>query len=247
MTRLIALYPASWRKRYEDEFLALLTERPLDLGGRVDIVRGAIEERLHPQVREDRAPEPDREPSSGGLSARWSGWLTLVGGALWILTLLVAINGPTVTDEYGTHQDATAALLFWLAALVCLGVGVIAAALSTPPEALARPAAAVTCLSGFVWAVSPWAFPFGAIAIAGLLVVGISAWRARVWRRLDAALLSVAVVGAVFVAITTLVTDRRGLVIVAFLLFGLAWVAVGDALVRPASRAVRPVAEADGS
>jgi hypothetical protein len=28
MSRLICLYPADWRARYEDEFLALLAERP---------------------------------------------------------------------------------------------------------------------------------------------------------------------------------------------------------------------------
>ena len=51
MTRLVALYPRGWRDRYEDEFLALLEERPPDPLDRIDIVRGAVDARLHPQRR----------------------------------------------------------------------------------------------------------------------------------------------------------------------------------------------------
>ena len=50
MTRLIALYPRAWRDRYETEFRALMAERPPRPGDRFDIVRGAIDARLNPQV-----------------------------------------------------------------------------------------------------------------------------------------------------------------------------------------------------
>ena len=50
MRRLVALYPAAWRARYEDEFIALLEARQLSLSERFDIVRGAVDARLHPQV-----------------------------------------------------------------------------------------------------------------------------------------------------------------------------------------------------
>lgn len=52
--RLVALYPAVWRDRYGDEFLALLEMRPsrrLDL---IDIAWGAIDAHLFPQAPEGR-------------------------------------------------------------------------------------------------------------------------------------------------------------------------------------------------
>ena len=55
MSALVRLYPAAWRARYEEEFLALLEAWPPTAGDRFDIVRGAIDARLHPQVREAAA------------------------------------------------------------------------------------------------------------------------------------------------------------------------------------------------
>ena len=65
MTRLIGLYPQTWRDRYEDEFLALLAERPPDPLDSLDIVRGAIDARLHPQVPGSPRP-PDRRSRRSG-------------------------------------------------------------------------------------------------------------------------------------------------------------------------------------
>ncbi|MGH2561298.1 MAG: Clp protease N-terminal domain-containing protein [Thermomicrobiales bacterium] len=40
---LLALYPAWWRQRYEEEARAILEEAPLTVRGALDIVRGAID------------------------------------------------------------------------------------------------------------------------------------------------------------------------------------------------------------
>jgi len=86
MTRLIALYPRAWRLRYEDELLALMAERspgPLD---RLDIVRGAIDARLHPELTD--APQSPRPRSraavaTGALVASAGlGWLAWLGSIL---------------------------------------------------------------------------------------------------------------------------------------------------------------------
>lgn len=50
MSRLLRLYPAAWRERYEAEFLGTLQERPVGLTGSVDIVHGAIDAHLHPEL-----------------------------------------------------------------------------------------------------------------------------------------------------------------------------------------------------
>jgi hypothetical protein len=48
--RLVDLYPAAWRTRYEAEFLVLLPDRPARGLEVVDIVLGAIGTRLNPQL-----------------------------------------------------------------------------------------------------------------------------------------------------------------------------------------------------
>jgi hypothetical protein len=50
MSRLLALYPRAWQARYGDEFAELLEARPPSLRDRVDIVVGAIDARVNPQV-----------------------------------------------------------------------------------------------------------------------------------------------------------------------------------------------------
>jgi hypothetical protein len=50
MSRLVALYPRAWRSRYGDEFAELLAARPPSLRDRLDIVIGAVDARVNPQV-----------------------------------------------------------------------------------------------------------------------------------------------------------------------------------------------------
>ena len=57
MSRLVRLYPRAWRARYGDEFAALIAERRPTLADRVDIVRGALDARLHP-LHVVAGPEP---------------------------------------------------------------------------------------------------------------------------------------------------------------------------------------------
>lgn len=46
MRLLLRLYPAAWRARYEDEFLAVLEARPLSPFDAFDIGLGALDARL---------------------------------------------------------------------------------------------------------------------------------------------------------------------------------------------------------
>jgi len=44
MTRwLVRLYPRAWRRRYEAEFVELLTQRSLTTGETLDVIRGALD------------------------------------------------------------------------------------------------------------------------------------------------------------------------------------------------------------
>lgn len=66
---LLRLYPAAWRARYGDEFADLLASRPPSLRDRADILFGAVDARINPQVNTDSAREMPlpRDRSVGAL------------------------------------------------------------------------------------------------------------------------------------------------------------------------------------
>lgn len=236
MTRLIALYPRSWRDRYEDEFLALLSDRPPDPFQRLDIARGALDARLHPQVRE--APSAPETPEPAPRRAVRAGWITLAGGVVWIAALVVAINGPIVTEGEGTYRDGAAAFPLWFVAVVMLLIGVATVGLSLPSDArTGRVGAYVVYLSGLLWAAAPWLLPVGVILGVGLSAVGVSAWKARRWSGLDAALLVVgqgicwAPLAAMAFGLSPAATSLDQ-VFLSLAVMTTAWLAVGHALLR---------------
>ena len=47
---LLRLYPLQWRQRYEEEVGALVDDQPLSLGVVVDLVRGAFDAHVHPEL-----------------------------------------------------------------------------------------------------------------------------------------------------------------------------------------------------
>jgi hypothetical protein len=53
---LLRLYPAPWRARYGAEFAELLAARPPSTRDRLDIVRGAVDARVRPQLADTRPP-----------------------------------------------------------------------------------------------------------------------------------------------------------------------------------------------
>jgi hypothetical protein len=53
---LLRLYPRAWRERYGEEFAALVESQPLRPGLVLDILAGAIDARLSPQLRSESPP-----------------------------------------------------------------------------------------------------------------------------------------------------------------------------------------------
>lgn len=82
--RLLRLYPREWRDRYGEEFTELLAARPPSLRDRLDIVRGALDARIHPQVVGTGAPRSaaarDRILALGAITAglMFSGWAAVI-------------------------------------------------------------------------------------------------------------------------------------------------------------------------
>jgi hypothetical protein len=50
MTVLLKLYPPSWRRRYGEELGALIDAQPVSIGNTIDVISGAIDAWIHPQL-----------------------------------------------------------------------------------------------------------------------------------------------------------------------------------------------------
>ncbi len=183
MSRLVSLYPASWRSRYEDEFLAVLESRPPTVADRFDILRGAMDARLHPQV-----PGRHRVPD-------WSGVAPLAGLLSFWVALWHFANGPIQYDRFGSYRDGAAGLPFLILAFVLLSVGLYRIVRHLPSEAGgAAIAGSVAFVAGPTWAAAPWLFPVGLVFFVSVLGLAIGARSAGLMPRGSVALLVLGVV-----------------------------------------------------
>jgi hypothetical protein len=165
MSRLIGLYPASWRARYEDELRGLLADRQPAFRDRVDLVRGALDARLHPELlergTEDRRVAPIR---------RASGLLALAGGLTW------AYLYASFSLSRGGGIDPSG---LWVA-LFFMATSLIGRDLAAHARSIRRGlAAAATCVV-LVYAL-PWGVNFvplfALVAIVGAGTLGLAAAR----------------------------------------------------------------------
>lgn len=251
MTHLVELYPRDWRDRYEVEFRLLLAERPLDLRDRVDVLFGALDAHLHPQVQREEPGSPAPAPDPGGrsMSGRALGWITLAGGILWLVALVVALNGPIVHDTFGDYRDGAAALPFAFVAMLLLSAGVFGVIRSLPRAAgLGALAGAIAIVAGPIWSLGPWLLPFLVAASVAWVVLALVARRSGVWSTLDAAIL----VGGLAIAWALGAPFMMGLVsstLDSYALFWLAltsvWIGVGHALLTADRRPVLEPAPAE--
>lgn len=109
MNRLLYLYPAAWRARYEEEFLAVLEERPISPFDAFDIVLGALDARLRPRSLAIELVTRRNLP----MNARIAGFAALIGGGL---TLLMIVLGFVLPEP----MRPTSAYLYPIAALALL-------------------------------------------------------------------------------------------------------------------------------
>lgn len=92
--RLVRLYPAAWRHRYGEEFLAVLEARPLKLADIVDIAHGALDAHLRPQAPLGRFQMATRLT---GLAAIGAGAALLTG---FLRPLVPGINEVSILVFY---------------------------------------------------------------------------------------------------------------------------------------------------
>ena len=102
MSRLLRLYPPAWRERYEAEFEALLQERPIRWRGSIDLLLGAIDARLHPELfGTTRQPWTHRLP----------GFLATTAGLLWT-GYFVRLLTLRPNEEWGESIGFAVLLMF---------------------------------------------------------------------------------------------------------------------------------------
>ena len=117
MSALLRLYPKAWRDRYGDELAALLDEHPATLLNRLDLIRGAVDARLHPQVPgHDVAPEQEIP-----MDRKLLGALAAIGGIVWLVGIASMFVLPLDSDGY---RQATLAFLAFAAATVLIGIAI---------------------------------------------------------------------------------------------------------------------------
>ncbi len=113
MSGLLRLYPRAWRARYGNEFAELLEARPPSLRDRVDIVIGAIDARLYPQV-----PGADeRDPAVAG-----DRWARVTAIATGVLLTIWAVIGATSMVPWESNLSPTGSAelmnLAWISGLL---------------------------------------------------------------------------------------------------------------------------------
>ena len=185
MSALIRLYPRAWRERYEDEFLALLEARPPTIGDRFDIVRAALDARMHPQVRQPEAPEPAQvdDAPDDTVVVRRLGYAALGGGVSWLLAWWLATVGATVVyDGYGPHRDGSSALPLLLLAAILLVGGLIGHLIVLPASRRAARIGAIAAIPFLLlWSAGPWNAWFGLVALGSLGVFAVGSIGATHW------------------------------------------------------------------
>jgi hypothetical protein len=83
MSALLRLYPPAWRERYGDELVALLEDHPATLLDRLDLIRGAFDARLHPQVPGSTASTDKGFP----MNSKTYAVMAIAGGVIWMLAI----------------------------------------------------------------------------------------------------------------------------------------------------------------
>ncbi|MFL5751145.1 MAG: hypothetical protein ACJ767_11075 [Chloroflexota bacterium] len=246
MSGLIRLYPAAWRQRYEAEFLALLEARPPTIRDQFDIIRGALDARVHPQVRHPEEPDPvaAKDGPDDTVIVRRLGYGAIAGGVVWLVTwALATIAAPVVYDGYGPHRDGSGALVVLLLSTFLLVGGLIGHLIVLPTTRRTARASAVAAIPLILlWSFGPWVVWFGLLALLALVAFAIASIGTPHWSTAATAGVLLGGLGMVGLGLVTLGLVNLGADVpyeFLFVITGTAapmWLAIGGPLtrVRPA-------------
>ena len=250
---LLAAYPAHWRRRYGEEFRAVLESRPLGPFDVADVLLGALDARLSPTRRSVPAQGGHVVLLRiGGLGAVLGGiaWFVGIavssglagdGGRPWVGVMLLGTIGLLVAlvglSAFQGHRNP---LLAWLAVAVP-GLGALVSAIGIAGMLLLPENGSVLGL----W--SPWdMWILGMFAnLIGSIFFAIATYQARVLSRGAARALGISAVCGLVVAIASLGAGEQVGILFVFMVLSLAafaasWVWLGvSALRRGPIRAIQ--------
>jgi hypothetical protein len=223
VTALVRLYPRAWRDRYEQELLTLLEVRPPTSRDRLDLIRGALDARLNPEIPGSAhgAEARRRVPVAVALAALAGvSWLAWVGVGL---SAFRGWDGPMPTNAAATAVLSALASLLTAAAHVALAL--LAGDRLRPIGGLAVSIAAVCFLGIAVGAGS-----LGTVALLASAVTAVNlgrgtlpTWLARVWA------VGAVVTGGSMVAFVA--SSGREVWMLGFVVsYGLVWLAIAGTL-----------------
>ena len=124
-TWLLRLYPEPWRARYGEEFTELLLVRPPSARDRFDILRGAVDARMNPQLIEEPVV---RVPTAGDRVLALAGVLAGALFTVWAAIIIVA-SPRWGSEEVGNERLAAIAYsagLLGMVLAVCVLLGLAA-------------------------------------------------------------------------------------------------------------------------
>jgi hypothetical protein len=253
---LIALYPAHWRRRYGDEFRAVLEERPLGPFDVADVIIGALDARLV------RSGVTDRGVAVGGhrMLLRLGGFGAIFGGILWVVGFWTASG----IGDTGDARVAMSVLLLGTVGLLLALVGLSAFQGHRDPQ-LAWPAFLVPGLGtlasivgivgmgssdgdveflGGLTAWSVWMIGFLA-SVVGSILFAIATIRAAVLSRRAGYALAITATTVLLVGFGVMADSTPPLVSwlvpAGVVAFGASWVALGLSALRGGPiRAIEP-------
>jgi len=168
MNTLLRLYPRAWRERYGDELVALLEEHPASLIDQFDLIRGAVDARLHPQVPAAGAL-PDKEIL---MPQRQLGVVATIGGIAWILSVVSFNLLPATPEGYVDMSLAIPGLAIGIS-MIGIALGELGTRHSSATSARTGHAVAVisVALAGSLF--MPW--PIMVIGFLGFPVLAVLA------------------------------------------------------------------------
>ncbi len=229
-TLLIRCYPARWRARYGDEFLAILEERPLGPYDVADILLGALDARLRSQRA---AASPER---GFPMSLRLGGIAAIIGAVLWAVAGLLSIGVAGNVDG----AVPVAMLMTGMVVLLVAVAGLSAFQARTHPGAIwvafaVTAIGTLTFFAGYIGSVVLAEDGFWGLWFIGVMTVMLGSglfaavtYRTRVLSRGGAALIGIGIV----VILSEAVTSIAALIPIGMALFALGWLALGVQAIR---------------
>jgi hypothetical protein len=223
MNGILRLYPRAWRQRYLAEVADLLVERPPTGRDRLDLVLGAIDAWLHPQVSSP-APDPTGEPlvRPGGVVA-----LGVAAGLIWVVG---GVSQHAATLDPMTGYKFSTGTMLVIAAPLLSAFAALARAWSTVRPTRGLRSSALGMLGFALLVLAPR--PLLVIGFWGHLLMtalfGYRLYEAR--ERLGLVLVLAAIVAATF--------NTESEFALATIPIGLAWMAAGVLVARRRTVAV---------